>query len=158
MTKITAQKSVATDAFDITIKQPGSETTLVVLSGELDLYRSPEIDRALVEATKPGGGRRTADHAPRRLIFDLRAVTFLDSTMLHRLLAAQRRQRARGGELLVLVGPQTPTIAFEVTGCDRRLSIRRVGDVHDRNGQAASPAAAKDATRSPRTDGTRRRG
>jgi anti-anti-sigma factor len=62
----------------------------------------------------------------RRLAVDLRAVTFLDSTTLVLLLNASHRQDARGGELLVLVGPQTPTTVFEVTGFDRLLTIRRV--------------------------------
>ena len=52
----------------------------------------------------------------------------LDSTTLSLLLAASRRQHARGDELLVLVGPQTPMTAFEVTGFNRLLAIRRVDD------------------------------
>ena len=41
----------------------------------------------------------------RRIAVDLRSVTFLDSTTLALLLEASERQRARGGELLILVGP-----------------------------------------------------
>ena len=62
----------------------------------------------------------------RRVVVDLRAVTFLDSTTLALLLAAHGRQQARGGELLILVGPHTPTRTFEVTGFDRLLTIRHV--------------------------------
>jgi anti-anti-sigma factor len=64
----------------------------------------------------------------RRVTVDLRAVTFLDSTTLALLLAANVRQQARGGELLVVVGPHTPTTPFEVTGFDRLLTIKRVRD------------------------------
>ena len=56
----------------------------------------------------------------------MQAVTFLDSTTLGLLLAAREHQNARGGNLLVLVGPQTPVTAFEVTGVDRLLEIKRV--------------------------------
>ena len=62
------------------------------------------------------------------LAVDLRLVTFIDSTTLAQLLAASRRQHAQGGELLILVGPQTPMTAFEVTGFDRLLAIRRLDD------------------------------
>ncbi len=57
-------------------------------------------------------------------------MTFLDSTTLTLLLAANGRQHARGGELLVLVGPYTPATAFEATGFDRLLAIKQVRDRH----------------------------
>ena len=109
--------------------------TVVVLAGELDLYRAPEIEDALARAIGPlrdngrsGDGPQPSGEEGRRLIVDLHSVTFIDSTTLALLLAASRRQRARGGELLVLVGPQTPMTAFEVTGFDRLLAIKRVED------------------------------
>jgi anti-anti-sigma factor len=110
MMNITTQKPVSpasplfVEEFGLSIEQRDGETA-VVLAGELDLYRAPEIERALVDAAEPG----------RILVVDLRAVTFLDSTMLALLIAADRRQRDHGGE--------TPMSAFEVTGLDRRLSI-----------------------------------
>ena len=64
----------------------------------------------------------------RRVVVDLRAVTFLDSSTLALLLAAHGRQQARDGELLILVGPHTPRTTFEVTGFDRLLTIRHVRD------------------------------
>jgi anti-anti-sigma regulatory factor len=134
--------------FALTLKRQANGTTVLVLAGELDLYRVPDIERALAEAIEPGAdrqsgncallpadGRHSSDHGSRRLVVDLQAVTFLDSTTLALLLAASGRQHARGGTLLVLVGPQTPTPAFEVTGVDRLLEIGRVGT--DRSGTAA---------------------
>jgi anti-anti-sigma factor len=102
---------------------------VLVLAGELDLYRAPDVERALAEAggPSPDGGEIPAE-AVRHLAVDLRSVTFIDSTTLALLLAASRRQQAQGGELLILVGPQTPTTAFEVTGFDRLLAIRRLDD------------------------------
>jgi anti-anti-sigma factor len=106
--------------FGLTLERLEDGTTVLVLSEELDLYRAPEIEEALAQAIED------ADEEPRRLTVDLRSVTFLDSSALAILLDATRRQQARGSELIVLVGPQTPTTAFEVTGFDRLLSIRKV--------------------------------
>jgi anti-anti-sigma regulatory factor len=127
--------------FALTLEHRTGGTTVLVVAGELDLYRAPEIEGALAEAIEPAAGREVAvngllpafggpisDPAVRRVVVDLRAVTFLDSTTLALLLAASRRQHARGGDLLVLVGPHTPMAAFEVTGFDRLLPIKRVRD------------------------------
>ena len=129
--------------FALTLERHGRGTAVVVLAGELDLYRVPEIEDALARAVgplrdsdrcKPTFDGRSGDRPQfpgeevRRLVVDLHSVTFIDSTTLVLLLAASRRQRARGGELLVLVGPQTPMSAFEVTGLDRLLAIKRVED------------------------------
>ena len=128
--------------FALTLKRRAGGTTIVVLAGELDLYRAPEIERALAEAIEPEAaqeghgngllipafGGYISNPRVRRVVVDLRAVTFLDSTTLVVLLAASGRQYARGGELLVLVGPHTPTTAFEATGLDRILAIKQVRD------------------------------
>lgn len=129
--------------FALDLEQQGRGRAVLVLAGELDLYRAPEIEDSLARAIGPlldsnrseptfGGrsvdGRQIPREEVRRLTVDLRSVTFIDSTTLALLLDASRRQRARGGELIVVVGPQTPMTAFEVTGFDRRLAIRRVDD------------------------------
>lgn len=127
--------------FALALERLTSTTTRLVLVGELDLYRAPEIEDALAQAIEPdwdgdprrgrcgplsAGGRRRRGEEATRVVVDLRSVTFLDSSTLAVLLAASERQRARRGELLVLVGPETPTTAFEVTGFDRLLAITRV--------------------------------
>jgi hypothetical protein len=90
----------------------------------------PHSDRRKpVSDGPPADGGEIRAGQVRRVAVDLRSVTFIDSTTLAMLLAASRRQEARGGELLVLVGPQTPMTAFEVTGFDRLLAIRRVDDM-----------------------------
>lgn len=98
--------------FSLCLELYGSASAVLVLAGELDLYRAPAIEDALVEV--------------RHLTVDLRMVTFIDVTTLVLLLGASRRQQAHGGQLLVLVGPQTPMTAFEATGLDRLLAIRRL--------------------------------
>ena len=145
-------RAVVQDDFALAIERDGSETAVLVLAGELDLYRAPTIENALAEAIgrEPDDDRRTSaskrrssdrgqvrGEEVRRLTVDLRAVTFIDSTMLALLLAASRRQQARGAELRVLVGPETPMTAFVVTGIDRLLAISRDDD--GVNGSAARP-------------------
>jgi|SRR5215218_8997985 len=136
--------AVPTCDFALALERRGSGTAVLVLAGELDLYRAPEIEKALTEAIGlqlDNGGRQDGQDGDgpaeeaRHLAVDLRSVTFVDSTTLALLLAASRHQQARGGELLVLVGPQTPMTAFEVTGFDRLLAIRRGVD-HPRDSAA----------------------
>ncbi len=128
--------------FELTLTRRAGGTIVLALAGELDLYRAPELERALAEAVEPDAAREGRGNGlvlpafggyvsyqrVRRVVVDLRAVTFLDSTTLALLLAASVRQQARGGELLVLVGPHTPTAPFEVTGFDRLLAIKQVRD------------------------------
>lgn len=110
--------------FALALERDGSEKAVLVLAGELDLYRARAIEDALAEAIGPKLGRDRVRH----LAVDLRSVTFIDSTTLLLLLGASRRQHAEGGHLLVLVGPQTPMTVFEATGFDRLLAIRRLHD------------------------------
>ena len=134
--------------FALALERHGRGTAVLVLGGELDLYRVPEIEDALARAIGPlpgsdrceptfdgrsGDGLQIPGEEVRRLAIDLRSVTFIDSTTLALLVAASRHQHAQGGELLILVGPQTPMSAFEVTGLDRLLTIRRVEDDQGNN-------------------------
>jgi anti-anti-sigma regulatory factor len=129
--------------FALALRRDG-ETAVLVLAGELDLYRAPAITDALEEVIgaeldsnwfhkpsigpPPSVGAEGHDGKVRYLTVDLRLVTFIDSATSNLLVAASRRQHAQGGQLLVLVGPLTPMIAFEVLGLDRLLAIKRVRD------------------------------
>jgi len=115
--------------FSLALERDG-DTTVLFLAGELDLYRAAAINDALVD------GAQGFDRGVRDLAVDLRLVTFIDSTTLGLLLAASRRQQAQGGQMLVLVGPHTPMTAFEATGFDRLLAIRRLHDEHQSAPQA----------------------
>jgi anti-sigma B factor antagonist len=107
--------------FELTLTRRPGGTCVLTLAGELDLCRAPALERALAEAAEPDAAREGL-----RVVVDLRAVTFLDSNTLALLLAAHGRQQARRGELLILVGPHTPTTVFAVTGFDRLLTIKHV--------------------------------
>ncbi len=99
--------------FSLALERYGSESAVLVLAGELDLFRAPAVEDGLAAEV-------------RHLTVDLRMVTFIDATTLVLLLGASRRQQAHGGELLVLVGPQTPMTAFEATRLNRLLAIRQL--------------------------------
>ena len=98
--------------FSLSLERYGTESAVLVLAGELDLFRAPAIRDALAKV--------------RNLTVDLRMVTFIDVTTLGVLLGASRRQQAHGCQLLVLVGSQTPMTAFKATGLDRLLAIRQL--------------------------------
>jgi anti-anti-sigma regulatory factor len=130
--------------FALALEWRSSGTVVLVLAGELDLYRAPEIEQALAEAIgaephsdlrKPVSDAPSADGGEnrgrqlRRVTVDLRSVTFIDSTTLVMFLAASRCLQARGAELLVLVGPQTPMTAFKATGFERLVATRRLDDM-----------------------------
>jgi anti-anti-sigma factor len=106
------QARTAQADFSLALERYGSESAVLVLAGELDLFRAPAIEDALAEV--------------RHLTVDLRLVSFIDVGTLGLLLGASRRQQAHGGQLLVLVGPQTPMTAFKATDLERLLAIRQL--------------------------------
>jgi anti-sigma B factor antagonist len=85
---------------------------VVRLAGELDLYNAPAMRAALLDA---------ADEAPARLVVDLGAVRFIDSTALGVLVEA----RSRVGETaFALAAPALETRrALQVSGLDRHFSV-----------------------------------
>lgn len=97
--------------FAITTGRQADGSTRVALVGELDLHRVP----ALAAALRAASGR---------VVVDLQEVTFLDSATLALLVQEHRRLQKEGHGLTVLVGEQTPTTAFTVTGIDQILAIR----------------------------------
>jgi anti-sigma B factor antagonist len=87
--------------------------TIVHLTGELDLYNAHLVRDELLSAA--------ADH-PQRLIVDLSAVTFIDSTGLGVLIEARTKLANR--RALLLAGPGLETRrALEISGLDRHFGV-----------------------------------
>jgi anti-anti-sigma factor len=88
-------------------------TLVVELSGEIDCSNAPQIyERVKLEVE---------DVPSDRLVFDLGAVTFLDSSGIRLLVQAQRSIEAAGGRFeLRDVRPQAKQV-LEVTGVLARL-------------------------------------
>jgi len=87
--------------------RPVRDELWLELAGELDLESANALGALVGEHLDAGFPR---------LVLDLRAVTFMDSTGLHVLLEAQREARARGVELSLSPGPPNVQRVFDVTG------------------------------------------
>jgi anti-sigma B factor antagonist len=89
------------------------DAIVVALAGEIDLYNTPAVRTALLEAV----GR-----APRRLVVDLAEVTFLDSTALGALVEARAKLGDGGAFVLAAPGLEARR-ALEVSGLDRHFAV-----------------------------------
>ena len=87
-------------------------------AGEIDCTSAPQV-RAVLD--------RLLDAAPREVVVDLAAVTFLDSAGLCALAAAHRRALAAGGRLRVLAATRAVIRPLQITGLWDLLGGQRVG-------------------------------
>ena len=85
----------------------------ITISGEIDIATAPELVHRLDDAI---------DTQPAETIeVDFGRVTFVDSSGLGALIAAQKRARASGGDVIVTnLKPNLRTV-FELTGLDKVL-------------------------------------
>jgi len=90
----------------------GERTIVLTASGELDAYVVPELNASLDQA-----------EAATRLVADLTAVSFMDSTALGVLVRSVRDREARGAETRVVLPLGTARRIFEMTGLDRALPV-----------------------------------
>jgi anti-sigma B factor antagonist len=88
-------------------------SVVVSLAGELDLYNAHVVREALLAY---------CDEAPERLVVDLSAVRFIDSTALGVLIEARSRMANRRAFLLAAPGLETRR-ALEVSGLDRHFAV-----------------------------------
>jgi len=87
---------------------------VVHLVGELDLYNAHQVREALLAC---------CEEHPERLVVDLVAVEFVDSTALGVLVEARSRMTDRQAFALAAPGPETRR-ALEVSGLDRHFTVR----------------------------------
>lgn len=89
------------------------DAVILHLAGELDLYNADAVRAALLSSTA---------EQPDRVVVDLSAVEFVDSTVLGVLVEA--RSRLDDGRSLLLAAPGLETRrALEVSGLDRHFSL-----------------------------------
>ena len=74
------------------------ERTILRVTGELDLFTSPRLREAVVEATDAGA---------RDVVIDLDGVGFIDSSGLGVLVACLKRLRELDGSFAVVAGPNS---------------------------------------------------
>jgi len=102
-------------------RRPGPDGTCVEVAGEVDIDTSPRMRRALDAALAVGG----------EVVVDLGAVTFMDSSGLSALIAAQRRAAAAGVDFRLQHVPRAVLRLLEVTGMEALfgLNLRPVADL-----------------------------
>jgi anti-sigma B factor antagonist len=100
--------------FHIADEEIDSETQVIELGGEIDLYTAPEFKERMVELIEDG---------KKRIVVDLSSATFIDSTTLGVLVGGVKRLRPAGGSLALVCTDQNITKIFEITGLDRVFPI-----------------------------------
>lgn len=91
--------------------------TIVALAGEIDLYTAPRLQSELTAAMR--------GEQPARIVVDMSAVEFCDSTGMNVLLAAHRQAGEQGGDLALAAPRAAVRKILEVTG------LGSVFTVHD---------------------------
>ena len=87
---------------------------VIAITGRFDVHIVPAVEQALAPVSAPAGDR---------LVLDLAAVNFIDSTALSLLVATLKRCRAVGGDLR-LCGLQKPVqVIFRLTRMDAAFAI-----------------------------------
>ena len=85
----------------------------VTVAGELDIATAPQLERAL----------RRLQVYPALVLLDLRKLEFMDCRGLRAILAADRRVRSAGGQLVIVRGPANVDRLFALTGVDDQLEL-----------------------------------
>jgi len=111
-----AQPSALTDppAFSLAQSPLQSGGVLLAVTGDLDIATVPEL-RARLAAI--------ADADPRRLLLDLRGVSFMDSTALAAVIGTKRKL-GDDGRMTVVIRPDSyPRLIFDVAGLAGVLDV-----------------------------------
>ncbi|MDP9341920.1 MAG: STAS domain-containing protein [Actinomycetota bacterium] len=86
----------------------------VRLKGEFDLGAAADVEKRLSEVERDN---------PATVVLDLRDLSFIDSTGLRTVLAADARARRDGRRLVVIPGPQAVHRVFRIALLDNRLDF-----------------------------------
>jgi anti-sigma B factor antagonist len=107
------------------------QTVLVVVEGELELTTAPRFKQLLVKAI---------DEGKRAIVVDFSRLTFIDSTALGVLVAAQLRMQEDARLAIVCTHPQVLSV-FEITGITQsfRIERERAGALAYVQGSAPTP-------------------
>ena len=84
--------------------------TIITVSGDLDITAAPRLRERLIE---------TISSENSRLLLDLTAATFIDSTVLGVLVGALKRVRSNDGELRIAAHSGAVLRPLEITGLHR---------------------------------------
>jgi anti-sigma B factor antagonist len=96
----------------VEIERDSGGVAVLTAHGELDAFAAPDLQAALAEIA-----------SSTRIVVDLRAVSFLDSTALGIVVHAVRELEDRGERALVVLPRGSARRIFEITTLDRALPI-----------------------------------
>lgn len=102
------------DEFVVRTRGHDTETMVISVEGELDIATAPEFERELVNAVRC---------AAARVVVDLTATTFFDSSAIRALVAGSRRLEASGADTCVVCSNSTVERVLQITGVDRLLEV-----------------------------------
>jgi anti-sigma B factor antagonist len=103
------------------------DRTVVAVSGEIDVYTAPKLREHLIDLVSSG---------QYKLIVDLEAVDFLDSTGLGVLVGGLKRVRTHEGSLDLVCSQDRILKIFRITG------LTKVFAIHANIGEALSATAS----------------
>jgi anti-anti-sigma factor len=85
----------------------------IALIGELDLATAPEAEKQLTRAESDASS----------ILLDLSGLTFIDSTGIRMIVAADARSRANSHSLTLLRGSPAVQRVFEISGIDQIVTV-----------------------------------
>jgi anti-sigma B factor antagonist len=95
--------------FSIEDRRVGADTQVVSVTGEIDLFTAPDFKQHISKPIEAGTSR---------VIVDLSATTFIDSSSLGVLIGAHRQLKLRGGSLTIVSSNDSIAKTFRITGLD----------------------------------------
>lgn len=96
-----------------------SGRTIVVVGGEIDVYTAPRLRDQISDLVASG---------KYRLVIDMEAVDFLDSTGLGVLVGALKKVRAHDGSMELICGQDRLLKIFRITGLAKVFTIHASED------------------------------
>lgn len=122
----------------ISTDRPADGTAVVTLTGPLDVYTAADARNALMDLVNL--------ESRYRQVVDLSGVDFIDSTGLGVLVGQLKRNRARGGTLVLVVeAASSVSKALRVTGVHKAFDVRyTLDEALARLAEAAGQSASED--------------
>jgi anti-sigma B factor antagonist len=118
---------------DVSVTKDGRVTTVVHVSGDVDMLTAPVLADHVRQQLDGNGG------PPRSLVIDLSGVTFLGSAGLAVLAEAHNAATERSVDLRVVASTRLVLRPLQVTGLDKLLTV--VGDLGPEAGVDGDPTA-----------------
>jgi anti-sigma B factor antagonist len=88
--------------------------TVIAVHGEIDVATSPTLRERLIDLVSNGATR---------MVLDLEAVDFVDSTGLGTIVSVLKRARTHGGDLRLVCTEARIRRLFEITGLDKAVPL-----------------------------------